>query len=124
MKTRDQPIDTGMWMRDLHARALAWVEQTPRPATDRTPAYVDLLFAFGLARIGRAEDAGERLRQAAGVRLASMTPTPGCTTPSSIGSGKVSKASRAMGRSPQRSWNDSGSSTDCLSIPSIGSANI
>ena len=39
------------WLADLHTRALAWVRQVPAPsATALTESYVDLFFAFGMAR--------------------------------------------------------------------------
>jgi hypothetical protein len=46
-------------MRHLRDRAQGWIERNgfTREQTERTPAYVDLLFAFGLARLGDADTA-------------------------------------------------------------------
>src|SRR4051812_4577261 len=49
----------GAWMCDLHARCVEWAQrQGQASATARTEAYVDLVGAFGLARVGDAATAG------------------------------------------------------------------
>jgi hypothetical protein len=51
----------------LRRMARNWFEQTADPIgpRDQTPAYIDLLFAFGLARLGEATAARQLLGQAA-----------------------------------------------------------
>ena len=69
----------GVWLRGLRDLAQDWLVQNRwplPPASAQTPAYVDLLFAFGLARLSEADavklaeslpppvfDADRRLRQ-------------------------------------------------------------
>lgn len=57
--------DAGAWMRDLHARVLAWHDRYgDYRATARTAAYLRLLFACGFARLGLPEPAREFRRAA------------------------------------------------------------
>src|SRR5262245_37614718 len=58
----EQAISTGAWLLQLHPEARAWVVRgTPEGSTVRTPVYVDLTFAFGLAALGEREPARELL---------------------------------------------------------------
>jgi hypothetical protein len=57
------------WLKRLYGKALAWVEEN-RDILDRKPptkAYADLLFAFGLARLGEIDDAKRLLERAQGL---------------------------------------------------------
>jgi hypothetical protein len=57
------------WMKNLHEKARRWIEDN-RDILDRKPptrAYADLLFAFGLARLGESDDAKRLLHRARGV---------------------------------------------------------
>jgi hypothetical protein len=48
----------GAWMLESRDLAQGWLQDSGAPtATARTPAYADLLFAFGLARLGEADAA-------------------------------------------------------------------
>src|SRR5262245_7621682 len=63
-----ETLTAGAWLRDLHERAQTWAaEQGGTP--NQTPAYIDLLFAFGLARLKQATDAHTLLNQAGAVLL-------------------------------------------------------
>ncbi len=61
----------GRWLLSLRELAQEWVSasttQTQHNATAQTPAYVDLIFAFGLARLGEADAASEALARARAV---------------------------------------------------------
>ncbi|MFO0878493.1 MAG: hypothetical protein U0840_14230 [Gemmataceae bacterium] len=53
------------WMIDLAKLAQEWVKAEPAPnLTAQTPAYVDLIFSFGLARLGENDAARELLARA------------------------------------------------------------
>jgi len=53
------------WMVDLAALAQDWIKEGgPASATAQTAAYVDLIFAFGLARLGENDAAREMLTRA------------------------------------------------------------
>ncbi len=53
------------WMVDLAELAQDWLKTEPPPSqTAQTPAYVDLVFAFGLARLGESDPARELLARA------------------------------------------------------------
>jgi hypothetical protein len=53
------------WMTDLAKLAQDWIKDAGAPnATAQTPAYVDLIFAFGLARLGENDPARELLDRA------------------------------------------------------------
>jgi hypothetical protein len=64
MNPTDNADPVGTWVCELHDLALEWVGQPFFQAWDRTRAYVDLQFAFGLARLGRRELAEARLERA------------------------------------------------------------
>jgi hypothetical protein len=56
-----------LWLRDLCDRAHDWVQRSAgswKAAGDKTGAYVDLLFAFGLARVGALEACRQLVRRA------------------------------------------------------------
>src|SRR5262245_27335826 len=55
--------EAGEWVCDLHELALAWARSFSQPH-ERTPAYVDLHFAYCLAPLGRSEDALARVERA------------------------------------------------------------
>jgi hypothetical protein len=56
------------WMTDLAALAQEWVKEGGVPnATAQTPAYVDLVFSFGLARLGENDAARDLLARARAV---------------------------------------------------------
>jgi hypothetical protein len=60
------------WLRSLCDRAHSWLQRVGRPETltdkvPRTEAYVDLMFAFGLARLGDVEGSRALVRRAQGV---------------------------------------------------------
>ena len=53
------------WMTDLAGLAQDWIKEGGSPnATAQTPAYVDLVFAFGLARLGENDAARDLLTRA------------------------------------------------------------
>jgi hypothetical protein len=53
------------WMTDLAAQAQEWIKEGGVPnATAQTPAYVDLVFSFGLARLGETDAARDILSHA------------------------------------------------------------
>jgi hypothetical protein len=55
------------WMTDLAGLAQDWIKEGGIPnATAQTPAYVDLVFAFGLARLGETDAARKLLGDAKG----------------------------------------------------------
>ncbi len=57
------------WLRELSAKARHWIDDN-RDILDRKPptrAYADLLFAFGLARLGESDDAKRLLQLARGM---------------------------------------------------------
>src|SRR5262245_30831326 len=48
-----RPLSANEWMRTLHALAHEWsARQAGGVALAQTPAYLDLIFAFGRARLG------------------------------------------------------------------------
>jgi hypothetical protein len=56
------------WMVDLAKSAQEWVKvESGAPATAQTGAYVDLIFAFGLARLGEVDASKELLNHARGI---------------------------------------------------------
>ncbi len=56
------------WMTDLAGLAQDWIKKEGLPnATAQTPAYVDLVFAFGLARLGENDAARDLLARAKAV---------------------------------------------------------
>ncbi|HEY7429038.1 MAG TPA: hypothetical protein VH682_32705 [Gemmataceae bacterium] len=62
--------DVRDWMRELCSKAHAWAEENRDPAQKApTAPYIDLLFAFGMARLGEA-DAGKQLMKRANQVLA------------------------------------------------------
>jgi hypothetical protein len=62
--------DVREWMRELCDKAHAWAEETRDPAQKPpTAPYIDLLFAFGMARLGEV-DAGKQLLKRASRVLA------------------------------------------------------
>ncbi|HEY7311506.1 MAG TPA: hypothetical protein VH643_19240 [Gemmataceae bacterium] len=62
--------DVREWMRELCGKAHAWVEANRDPAQNPpTAPYIDLLFAFGMARLGEA-DPGKQLMKRAREALA------------------------------------------------------
>jgi hypothetical protein len=62
--------DVREWMRELCGKAHTWVEANRDPAQNPpTAPYIDLLFAFGMARLGEA-DAGKQLMKRAREALA------------------------------------------------------
>src|SRR5262249_4069632 len=65
--TTDRRDDAGAWMRDLCDQAQRWAGSQSRTTTTgmaRTPAYMDLLFSFGLARLGKTDAARDLLGRA------------------------------------------------------------
>src|SRR5262245_7524646 len=52
------------WVCELHERALAWLVNYLAEPHERTAAYVDLQFAYCMARIGWADGAWDRLQWA------------------------------------------------------------
>src|SRR5262249_36226201 len=53
------------WMTELAKMAQEWIKDAGAPnATAQTPAFVDLIFAFGLARLGENDPARELLERA------------------------------------------------------------
>src|SRR5262249_32014116 len=53
------------WMTDLAGLAQDWIKEGGVPnATAQTPAYVDLVFSFGLARLGETDAARDILSRA------------------------------------------------------------
>jgi formylglycine-generating enzyme required for sulfatase activity len=58
----------GVWLRELRDLAQEWVKEqgSPGHASPQTTAYVDLIFAFGLARLGEKEAARELQARAQG----------------------------------------------------------
>src|SRR5262245_41171584 len=57
------------WLRDLHRRAVEWSQrQQTLAGTARTESYIDLIFAFGSARVGDRQTA-EALLQTANASL-------------------------------------------------------
>jgi hypothetical protein len=58
----------GTWLRDLSDLAQVWVKDMSSPGhfypSAQTPAYVDLMFAFGLASLGESDAARELLHRA------------------------------------------------------------
>ena len=65
--------DVREWLGRLHERALEWVEKHPSMlivtnAQAQTEAYVDLIFAFGFARLGE-QDKSQRLQKRAETAL-------------------------------------------------------
>jgi hypothetical protein len=65
--TAERTARAGAWLSELRDQAREWVTaQRPYPATARTEEYIDLLFAFGQARLGQRPAAQELLSRAAG----------------------------------------------------------
>ncbi|HEY7154097.1 MAG TPA: hypothetical protein VH575_09095 [Gemmataceae bacterium] len=68
--SRQRFRDVGEWMRELGDKAHAWAEETRDPAQKPpTAPYINLLFAFGMARLGEV-DAGKQLMKRASRVLA------------------------------------------------------
>ena len=65
--TDERTARAGAWLSELHGRAREWVAaHYGAMGTARTAEYVDLLFAFGQARLGQEGAARELLSRAAG----------------------------------------------------------
>jgi cellulose synthase operon protein C len=56
--------DPTMWLRDLRERAQQWVKENEAQWQPPTGAYADLMFAFGLARLGESDHARGLLARA------------------------------------------------------------
>jgi hypothetical protein len=65
----DQLRDVRGWLEEMRGKVQSWyVEQTKAdPAADPTTAYIDLLFAFGFARLGEAARARDLMRTSTAV---------------------------------------------------------
>jgi hypothetical protein len=57
MTPAPKPANEAVLLRDLYHRLIGWYDRHHGLASPRTPAYVSLLFACGLARVGAAEEA-------------------------------------------------------------------
>ena len=95
--------DIGKWLTRVCERARHWVGQQGHDAlyagkNPRTTDYVDLLFSFGLARLGEA-DASRRLLQRASTNLPPRTTLTSCCWPVfAIASNRPWPAGRTPGR--------------------------
>jgi hypothetical protein len=60
-----KPVRFGVWLRGLRDLAQEWIKEGGIPnATAQTPAYVDLVFSFGLGRLGENDAARDLLARA------------------------------------------------------------
>jgi hypothetical protein len=92
----ETPVRFGVWLRGLCDLAKEWAMDSRDPHHDKaqTYSYVELIFAFGLARLGEGTPAGRCSTVPRRCSARRTAPTSSCCGPMSTASSRPSTASR------------------------------